>query len=347
MRKARQCLWSEGNSMLILPLPRLDADPASLTAFLGLDSFSSLAHFAGHILHSRAVETTYSLAASLHALAYFSGPADQRLAVANVLFGVATTGAPGTPSDGTDIAIRAACDSLVQRGQQGAALALELLCLRALSAERGTIINRLVQACRPPHEMGSAPEISVLDTSRLPMHLDGERQLSGSEKQLLGTSAGKTGRECDEFCEQHAKPVPAGSEEDGFKAQQDRKRARLEARDAVDGVPAVAESAAREPDAVAEEAVKLVERLLTCAQSPDAFGKSAELQAAVMAVHPALMAELAGISFQVCCLYLRLCLRHSADSSQMGLCGVVHMLRVSGRIGELTRLALTRIQPGK
>lgn len=332
--------------MLILPLPRLDADPASLIAFLGLDRFSSLAHFAEHILHSRAVQTTYSLAASLHALAYFSGPAYQRLAIANVLFG-ATADAQTAPSNGTDIAIEAACDSLVQRGQQGAALALELLCLRALSAERRPVINRLVEACRPPHETTSTPGISIPDTSRLPLHLDGERQLSGSEKQLQGASGGRTVRGSDRDSVQHAKPVPAGSEESDLKAQQDRKRPRLEAQDAVDGAPAKAQSAARELDALAQEAVKLVERLLTCAQNPDAFGKSAHLQAAVLAVHPALMAEMAGISFQLCCLYLRLCLKHPADSSEMGLCGVLHMLRVGGRTGELTKLALTRIQSGE
>ncbi|CAL8467532.1 g7070 [Coccomyxa elongata] len=275
VRQACACLCSEGNGMLILPLPRLDADPASLIAFLGLDCFSSLAHFAGHILHSRAVQNTCRLAANLHALAYFSGPADQRLAVANVLFGDATAGARAAPRDSTDSAIGAACDSLVQRGQQGAALALELLCLRALSAQLGTIIHQLVEACQPPHEMATPPGCNVPDTSRLPLHLDAERQLSGSEKQLPGTCAAKKARESNQDHVQHAKAVPAGSEEDDLKAQQGRKRARLEARDASDGVPATAQSAAREPDAVAQEAVKLVERLLNCAENPDAFGKSA------------------------------------------------------------------------
>lgn len=326
-----------------MPLPRLGADPASLIAFMGLDRFSSLAHFAGHILRSRAVRQTCSLAASLHALAYFSGPADQRLAVANVLFGDATAGARAAPRDGTDSTIGAACDSLVQRGQQGAAIALELLCLRALSAQLGTIIHQLVEACQPPHEMTSPPGSNVPDISRLPLHLDGERQLSGSEKQLPGTCK----RESDRDHVQHATSVPAGSEEDDLKAQQGRKRPRLEAQDASDGVPATTQNAASEPDAIAQEAVKGVERLLNCATNLDAFGKIAELQAAVMAVHPALMAELAGMSFKVCCLYLQLCLRHSADRSKMGLCGVVHMLRVGGRTGELTKLALTSIQSGK
>ena len=321
--QARQCLYPKADRTLILPLPRLDADPTSLIAFLGLDRFSSLAHLAGSILHSRAAQTTCSLAASLHALAYFSGPANQRLAVANVLFGDATAGAQSAPSNGIDIGIGPASDSLVQRGQQGAALALELLCLRALSAERGIIINRLVEACRPPHT--STPGFSVSDASRLPLHLDGERQLPGSEEQLPGISAGKrvTGSRV-----QHAKRVPAGSEEDGAEAQQGRKRARLEAQDAIDADPATAENAASEPDAVAREAVELVERLLSSAQGPDAYSKIAELQAAVMAVHPALLAEVARKSFHVCSLYLRLCLRHSAVDSQMGHCSVLHLMRV-------------------
>ena len=353
--QARQLSCSSHNGTLVLPAPKLDVEPGSLITFLGVDRFSSLAQFAGHILDSQADWTTHSLAASLHALAYLSGPAEQRLALANVLLSTATADAPPAPQHGRHVQLAAVLDSLAQRGQRGAALAAELLCLRALTATQRSVIDRVIDNCHT--SCGAAPSraCSAPDTCRLPLQLDGERCLLASQQ---STSGGKfLGKRDRTPSGASAGPEAAGAQQAlpgshtrEIEAQlHDRKRPRLgeTAAGSHAQVPEADRSCSND-HADCREALALVEGILTgedclIETASWACSRSSQLQDAMVAVHPGVMAEVARTSFRACRAYLSILLKQPDESLQTVIAGILHMLRVGGRPAELTLLTLKAI----
>lgn len=347
---------SSDDRVLILPLPSIDMDPDSLHKFLSLQRFSSLAHFAGHVLHSHADLSTYSLAASLHALEYFSGPAQRRLALANVLFGAGEA----TAGSCRDAQLAAVVDNLLQRGEKAAALALELLCLSALSADWPTVVSRLVQGCCAPSAADAAaalePPYGGNCMSRLPQHLDGEKRLSEARQRMSHAALGKRSRKQLETGVELDKPAGCASEqlsEGGMRAAEERpgsKRSRPGARDMHRCSPSGRSEpgeAATAGEAASQKALLQLERVLSCTtdtRSPmdtdSACSSARKMQTAAMAVHPGLMAEIARKSLRVCQAYLSLLLQPPEGCLGTAAGGILHMLRLGGKPAELTMLSL-------
>ena len=344
------------NGMLVLPAPKLDAHPSSLVRYLSLHRFSSLAHFAGHILDSQADLTVYTAAASLQALSYFSGPAEQCLALARALLGTSRADLRSEQLHGREIPLGAVIDRLAQRGQQGAALAAELLCLTALSAEWGAMTGRLIKDFQALCAASSLVASSAAHTSRLPLQLDGEKCLFESCQHPAAVSAlRKRDRTPFKTSEVHeaaeaGEQLP-GSYADQDEAQHDLKRPRLGETSAGTHVqrPA-ADRSSTDSEAAGQEALALAECILSNDFSNDWSGSAAEacssgreLQDAMVAVHPALMAEVARKSFRACRAYLSLLIKQPDDGLQAVVAGILHMLRLGGRPAELTKLSLTAI----
>lgn len=219
-------------------------------------------------------------------------------------------------------------------GVGGPALALELCCFGALSADWEGMTARLVRSCQGKVEAAARAQQGAdhKRSTRLPLHFKGAPSsvLSGSAAAALPQ------QEAAHPSKRSGRSADAGE-------QLPVKKPRLSTDMAEQQLPVQASS-------YAGAAERLAERIMSgrCAEPfCSALGRERQAggsQGAALAAHPALVSEVARTSFPVCQAYLSALLRAAAGSEHVeeALTGLVHLLRLEGLPRRLTEAALLR-----
>ena len=301
-----------------------DSPSTQLIAALPLGQLPSLQAFADawwcHDINQAQFQREALAAAHLQALAYLTSPeATEILGMAQLMF--------RQMAGGSVTALQNRLDPLVRStGAGGPQMALELCCFGALSADWEGMTARLMRSCRDSVEGSATAAQSTAHSSStacLPLHFSGAPSMLLSAAAALPQGTTALPRKQKERSEEAGQLPPA-------------KKPRRCSAVAGHSHPVQASSNANAEQRLAA--------LIISGRGLDPFCSAPESgsQAAALAMHPALISEVARTSFTVCRAYLSALLKAAASSESMdkALAGLVHLLRLGGLPRNLTETAL-------
>lgn len=274
-----------------------------------------------------------------------TGPALQRLAVARTLFDSAAQQHSKADQIQSELSSRVA--SLLQKGPEGAAMALELLCLMQLSSNYDILLQRLTSECKAYRQQVPAQSASCGSTCRLPLHFEGSVLARADNNQPRTSMPHKRGRDhpSDETLSEAS--AAAGQQQVPGSDSKRPRRAECSIANACERHAAEPNRESSNDEAAAAAAATLTVRMLIghpLSGSSDTGGSDQSAAShAALAVHPALLAEVSRNSFVVGRAYLSVLLSLEDGSlSEGAVVGLMHMLRLGGIPAKLSQAAMLR-----